>query len=529
MKTIGTALIAILLALPNLGCQVPLKAYRLNHPAIEVPPPLPLSASVVPAATADKDCEIKSSICLAFIELDDMGEPYRKGQLDTALRVIREANAAAAEAAPDAAPIVITFVHGWKNNASEDNGNVKGFTAALREIYGRAGGRRVIGIYIGWRGDLVSKYMPIARQFTYYNREATAIRIPGVTLASALTQIAATAHENRNSSVTFVGHSFGGLLLERTISEATASQIAQASIFEHDAIKADAAAVKAPQEEAKKALRQVAVEKHQAALLATDARPDLVVFINPAGAATEAKQMLDFLTGSQLSFQPSTSDSHISLNHDDDRPLFVSLSSTTDLATKVALPIGHYLPYVKFKLYGSFRSLGGSPDEAYSLKCYDPHKKPPYSEEKTKSEGAQAQGSNYLSSAPHTQVLQSHVMLKAVSANEMKVASTGDVIHFTNSKAIAGCDRQLLNQEHPGIVSTFRLSDTNTCFAVQEKTDRCNGTPYWIMELDPDVVPDHGTIFTQRFIEFLIDTFFTPSQKGSVLHRDNPVLKVSVQ
>jgi hypothetical protein len=42
------------------------------------------------------------------------------------------------------------------------------------------------------------------------------------------------------------------------------------------------------------------------------------------------------------------------------------------------------------------------------------------------------------------------------------------------------------------------------------------------MEIDPDVVPDHGTIFTQRFISFLIDTFF--STRGQALQRLNPQL-----
>ena len=74
-----------------------------------------------------------------------------KGEFDTALSVIRRANTDA-----HADPLVLTFVHGWKNNAAPDNGNVAGFEVALQDIYARLQRNRpVIGIYIGWRGNLI--------------------------------------------------------------------------------------------------------------------------------------------------------------------------------------------------------------------------------------------------------------------------------------------------------------------------------------------------------------------------------------
>jgi hypothetical protein len=102
------------------------------------------------------------------------------------------------------------------------------------------------------------------------------------------------------------------------------------------------------------------------------------------------------------------------------------------------------------------------------------------------------------------------------------VSSTGQLIQIRDARAIAECNRDLLNQQGLNIVSTFRLYDTQTCFAVQERPNRCNGTPYWVMEIDPDVVPDHSTIFTQRLISFLIDTFF--STQGRPLVRITPQL-----
>lgn len=516
MNSSKNFLFSLCLLLTLAGCHVPLQPYRLQHSVVEVPTPINGPSDTASANLPEKDCgKDDSPVCLTFIEVDDMGELFDKVEIDNALRTIRKANDLASSQ-QGADPIVITFVHGWKNNASETNDNVRGFKAALQEVYRRTQPRRVIGVYIGWRGDLVRSYFPVARQFSYFNREATAIRVPGATLSSALTQIATRTHENRNALAIYIGHSFGGLLLERTLSEATASQIAEASIY--------------AQEVGESTDPQVKADKRIAARLAVDARADLVIFINPAGAATEAKQMLDFLTYNRYIYRPlsnasseSDSPAPAQTGSELDRPLFVSITSTADLATKVALPIGHSFPLLGFKSNGSFRNLGQAPNQKYDLSCFDPHREHSSWELRTKEEGAQAQSSYYMSTAPHMQVLQSHVMLKAVGANQMRVSSTGETIQIQDPNAIASCNRDLFNKQNLNIVSTFRLRDTQACFAVQERPNRCNGTPYWLMEIDPDVVPDHGTIFTGRLISFLIDTFFMMPE-GQPLQRIHPQL-----
>ncbi len=494
------------------GCQVPLQPYRLQHPAIEVPPP-PLQGPAIVEAKTDKDCVAANvPVCLAFIEVDDMGELWDKGELDTALGVIRRANSDA-----HADPVVLAFVHGWKNNAAPDNANVAGFKVALQDVYARLRRTRpVIGIYIGWRGNLIRPSWPVAQQFSYFNREATAALIPSASLSSALAQIAVRTHENSRALAIFIGHSFGGLLLERAVSQATASAIAQDQIYVEQAGALPAGS-------------QEAADKLRLAAASSDARADFVIFINPAGAATEAMPMFDFLVKNSYRYQPYLASGSGSQSADRpdsdsaDRPLFVSLTSTADLATKVAVPIGHALPLLGFKMAGSFRDLGPGVSGNYELSCFDPHMPHPHWDLKTKQEGALPQSSFYMNTAPHMQVLQSHVMLKAVGATQMRVASTGQTITIHNPQAIAQCNRDLFNQEHLNVISTFRLADTQACFAIQERPGRCNGSPYWMMEIDPDVVPDHSTIFTQRFIDFLMDTFFT-TPTGQPMLRVNPHL-----
>jgi pimeloyl-ACP methyl ester carboxylesterase len=483
------------------GCQVPLQPYRLGQPAIIVPPPA-LQGQAAPSPPDQNCVNPATPVCLAFIEVDDMGELFMKGELDTALAVIRRATDVANDSGQPA-PVVITFVHGWKNNAAPRNDNVEGFKKSLWDVYSAVGGsRHVIGVYIGWRGNLINQSFPVAQQLSYFNREAAAIRIPGATLSSALTQIAARTHENKDGLAIFIGHSFGGLLLERAVSEATAAQIAQATIYEQQAEKLLAS-------------HQDASEECKLANAAANERADLVIFINPAGAATEARQMLDFLAYNQYRYQPFVSQvcgaPAPAADNSADRPLIVSLTSTADLATKLALPIGHAVPDLQFNMAGSFRDLSDKPNGHYQLPCFDPRLAHPSREITRKEDGAVPQSSYYMSTAPHMPILQSHVMLKAIGATQMQVASTGEKITIHNPDAIANCNRDLLNAENLNIVSTFRLYDTHACFAIQERPNRCNGTPYWMMEIDPDVVPDHSTIFTERFIHFLIDTFFAPN------------------
>src|ERR1700722_15648637 len=303
MKPIRALFVAAPLLVALAGCHVPLQSYRINPPkyAPQVPTPTGDQIQSVPDDPKAKEClDASNPICISFVEVDDMGELWDKVELHKTLSLIRQANDAAAaekKITPNGEvndPIVVVFIPGWKNNASWGNDNVTGFMGALQVIYRRNSGKRhVIGVYVGWRGDLIPSYLPIARQLSLYNREATAIRIPGATLSSALTQIAMRTHENPDSLAIFVGHSFGALLLERTLSEMTSSQLVAEAIANDEADIA-----------AKKDAAQDLAAKQLIARRAVDARADLLIFVNSAASATEAKQMLDFLTNSHTRYQP---------------------------------------------------------------------------------------------------------------------------------------------------------------------------------------------------------------------------------
>jgi len=166
------SLLTLLLLLTLAGCHVPLRSYRTKNSVIEVPPPkIDNNNGATPEVTINghgNACPGSGApICLSFIEIDDMGELWDKVEVDNVLRVIQQANGQAIPGKTD--PIVVAFVHGWKNNAAENNPNVEGFTVALQEVYKQFNAtHRVIGVYIGWRGNLIKGAWLVSQQLSYY-------------------------------------------------------------------------------------------------------------------------------------------------------------------------------------------------------------------------------------------------------------------------------------------------------------------------------------------------------------------------
>ena len=433
----------LLLILPLLlvGC-VSNRLYRAGTKStVTVQPPV----GGKPSAMLD-GCEPKPlTPCMAFLEFDDFGEMFEAKQLDHAIELIESSKTA------NKHPVVVTFVHGWQNNADpgrdkDKEGNAYGFGQALIPLAEKYKNTPVIGIYVAWRGELVSKYWPLRRQFSYFNREQAAIRIPGARMTNALARIVRAAHDVDGYAIQ-VGHSFGGLILERALTQATVNQI--------QSVESEPASG-APNSLAP---RTPAAEPNSQEKTRADA--DLTVFVNSAAPATEAKQMLDVLKDCKP--QPTGPP------RNPDTALFISISSMSDAATKVALPIGHGYPFLKYKFNGSLRAND-------PLACSDDHI---------------SQGSFYMSSAAHMAVLQSH-----------QVVEDDDMSHCKQ----AAEDRRSNDVERASAAwQYFTPPFLEKCYKIEEKKDAWNNTPYWIMEVPSEIIPDHSTIFTGRLISMLVN------------------------
>jgi hypothetical protein len=402
------------------------------------------------------------------LEFDDFGEAWQKnpsGRPSQLQRIISLVNDAKQQD-PEGAPLIITFLHGWKHNASEgnksggDDPNIIGFASVLNELQQLRPSRVIVGVYLAWRGGLISPYWPVSQQFTYWNREATAIRVGNASLTDALIEISDAARANAKCAncgpvLVYVGHSFGALALERALSQATVTRM----------------------EREWQAQAQAQEKSNPSRPINIQPLANLVIYVNSAAAATESKQLMDYLASSRYIYQPVP---------EHNEPLFLSVTSEADLATGLALKIGHAVPLIAFKLNGSMRSkptgtVGSfGPTSEYAHACFDPS----LPEAPSTVRFDLSQSDYYMSTTAHLQPLWSHRVMATPT---------------TGAQGTPTCSA------NKGGGSTYMTCNIgNFSYSIEPMANRCNGTPYWAIQVPKEIIPDHGTIFTDRLIAFLM-------------------------
>jgi pimeloyl-ACP methyl ester carboxylesterase len=385
-----------------LSACVPNQAYRTTIGPCKDPNPT-CSVQLVQSTIDAKPVAIP----VAFIEFDDFGQAFNPAQIAAAETVIKD------EKSKHKRVVTILFIHGWKNNASDDSSNVPGFRYFLQQLQPdlRALGSdvAVVGVYFAWRGNITN--LPGAQDLTYWNRRDTATYIPGSNMSEALLRVALALkgpnYNDPSATLIVVGHSFGGLVLERTVTPYLTRRI---------------------------------VENPEGFYPFAD----LLVFINEAAAATEGIQLLTMLK------RHSAPDPNLPTQH----PIIVSITSQGDLATGVALPIGQAASLIK----KSVRDYG-----------------PPYASDPF---GVASQKTYFLRSAAHIPQLESH--------------SVGD-----NLKAA---------YDGPGGYTCVDISvdgRTPKPYYVVRMDNAANDTPYWIMQMPVQIVPDHSDIFRLEFAKLM--------------------------
>lgn len=286
---IVAAITLIVFCLLNVGC-IGLKQYRTDISSKET---ISLEDDAWISVRDDKGNGVYD---IGFVELDDQGWLFEKGQL---ARVSAEISGSACEQPP----LIVAFMHGWHHNAKSGDDNIVALKDSLETISGySAEKRRVIGVYVGWRGQ--SWIQPIHTLFTFWGRKETSERLghSGVSYVYAELEAAKKAYSQRCSDAAprmiVIGHSFGGAatfaaynsqLMERTIKFRTM--------------------------------------KSEAILAEKRGMADLVVLANPAFEAARAQPLM-------------TADAEC---YSRCRPMLVVLTSKTDTATKWAFPAGRWL------------------------------------------------------------------------------------------------------------------------------------------------------------------------------------------
>jgi hypothetical protein len=224
----------------------------------------------------------ESGYDLAFIEFGEQGSYQDPTQLQNAVDLIKRTSR----------PLVITYVHGWHHGAdSRDVGNFSGWLSQISKTQLiRDSGLHPIGVYLGWRGE--STTIPVVRQFTFYSRKAAAERLASnfdcYDAIAAVSQAARESHGAGGQYTVLIGHSFGGLVVERSVAHA------------------------------------INAEMHGHAAADRSLPADLILMVNPASDSILTRQMIAALA---------------SRHTENSRPFLVSLTSTADAATGTAFPV----------------------------------------------------------------------------------------------------------------------------------------------------------------------------------------------
>lgn len=239
---------------------------------------------------------------LAFVEFSDRGNAFDDSYVNNVLdRVSEKVNKDGA--------VIVTFVHGWKHNASEEDGNVISFKQTLQDIRNELKKsfsaipslekRRLIGLYVGWRGATTK--IPLIENLTFWDRKAAAQEVGKGSVTTLLLRLNQILEESEqggipdNNVLVVVGHSFGGAIVASAFSEVLTERV----------VKRD--------------------RRTQVARTVMDG----VIVLN---AALEATQVLPLVEAAvEKPYRP------------DQRPIFVSISSDADKATHYTFPIGQTL------------------------------------------------------------------------------------------------------------------------------------------------------------------------------------------
>jgi hypothetical protein len=287
-----------------LAACVPNTAYRLNKSTYRYHFP------------DDGHYFLNASAGLAFVEFNDKGQLFAPAQVASALDMIdsfisldKKLNGARARGI-----VVVVFVHGWKNNASEQSGNVWGFRKALDELSCISRTRPVVGIYIGWPGvGWPGQNSGDLQDVSFSNREQVAYRVGTEPLRDTLVQIMQRTKGpdyKQPSKCILIGHSFGGLVLEHAITPVVQQVLAGAK--EREPVSPPA---------------------------------DLILFLNEAGPAQLAQPFLYYLQNQGVTYTDQNGIEY---------PLVLSMTSAGDAATKFAFPGGQFLSPNRPKGLGPF-------------------------------------------------------------------------------------------------------------------------------------------------------------------------------
>ena len=434
---------------------------------------------------------------LYVFEFDDDGLAWNRER--------QERSFAAIQNELDTRPaVVLAFVHGWKNDASVCNGNLACFREVLeivakteKAIAGSGTPRRVVGVYIGWRGGTVKGdgfASRMAKQTTFWGRKHTAHVIGdngGVTaLIERLRTIVAQSRFRRGertiarasfgtTSVVFVGHSFGGALLFSAVATSLNASVGAAIQGRDDPVTVQAQRRPQAQQRVAPPARPVITDRD--VFVRSDG--DLVILVNPA---MEASRFANLANTRNLRFDSRQV------------PIFLTLASEGDGAVGRFFPIGQAFATVARSARS--RQIWFSMEKGFGM--YEPfhtHRlvlKPGQSAPGDDAASGTCRCKSNLSAFGDALVTRLRELYQTIP--DEATITPADRIRLIEGLDLAGYQETLYTRLEP-----VRDVDPNN--------------PFLMASVDPKVISGHSAIFNARFIDFLIEYIVRSEIKRSLV------------
>ena len=395
--------------------------------------------------------------------------------------------------------LLLLYCHGWKNNSQ--SGDVTEFNSFLERLAGseeiRSKGLRVHGVYLGWRGNAFMPYVntnsdnqcyqdtlkaygepivdPSYRRFSYWigavpetlsywsRKRAAEHLVSGLPMARAIFTYASAAKQYGaalTNRVCVMGHSFGALMLEKSLGQAMTGELTMEWWNNKEKVKA----------------------LHKASIPF-----DLILFVNSAAPSIYAKEMRDFLEAYRNALR---------LNHnpDQDVPVIVSLTSTADWATGVVHPIGNCLaPFAPSLQRRYTTGIFGTPtDHVYPMHPGIPQYK------------------FYTKTPGHQPYLVNHWIVKDTNAPMPADKSSAALFSTNLSLSIPEKDRDLFftsKAKHSAAAWRIVTNNPGTAVTLQGMPLSMQDSDYWIMSCGGELISGHNDVWSVTTMEMYAGIF----------------------
>lgn len=146
---------------------------------------------------------------LGVIEFDDQGLFRDRNQLSTTLGMLEQHG-------DEGNVDVVLFIHGWHHTAMAEDSNLQSFQVLLRRLALRSPSRKIVGVYVGWRGEnypFPLTRIPMLSDSNFWDRKNVSIEVGRGALYELIERLRLKTDAMEKSRLISIGHSFGASVL----------------------------------------------------------------------------------------------------------------------------------------------------------------------------------------------------------------------------------------------------------------------------------------------------------------------------